>query len=332
MSKILIADDDRTSCKLLGGLLRKWGYEAEIVYNGDDALRRLLMPEAPRLAILDWMMPGLDGLEVIRKLRASRNQSYTFVLLLTSKEQKEDLLQGLEAGADDYLKKPVDAPELRARLRIGGRILELERRLVGALESAEYKATHDFLSGVYNRAAITELLNREASRCQRSGQKMTLMMVDVDHFKVINDTYGHPAGDEVIKELTRRISSTLRTYDAVGRLGGEEFLILTPNCGLNEAMVVAERLRQCVANKKMLIGELSIPVTVSVGVSAVTENQTDVKMGIETADLALYAAKKNGRNRVECYVPPEATPAVPLPEEMANVDLHEPRAAECQKS
>ncbi len=304
MSKILIADDDRISCKLLSSLLAKWGYEAEVVFNGDDALRELLKPEAPRLAILDWMMPGLDGIEVIRKLRASRNQSYTYALLLTSKEQKEDLLQGLDAGADDYLKKPFDAQELRARLRIGGRILELQRRLVSALESAEYKATHDFLSGVYNRAAITELLNREVSRCARSGQKMTVMMVDVDHFKSINDTYGHPAGDEVIKELTRRISSALRTYDAVGRLGGEEFLILTPNCDLNEAMGVAERLRQSVANEMMVVGELAIPVTVSVGVSAVEENLAGAKAGIETADLALYAAKKNGRNRVECYGPP----------------------------
>jgi two-component system cell cycle response regulator len=332
MSKVLIADDDRISCKLLSSLLTKWGYEADVVYNGDDALRQLLKPEAPRLAILDWMMPGLDGIEVIRKLRATHNESYVYALLLTSKEQKEDLLQGLDAGADDYLKKPFDAQELRARLRIGGRILELERRLVGALESAEYKATHDFLSGVYNRAAITELLTREASRCKRSGQKMTVMMVDVDHFKAINDTYGHPAGDEVIKELTRRIISVLRTYDAVGRLGGEEFLILTPNCALNEAMRVAERLRQCVANEKMAVGQLGIPVTVSVGVSAVAEDLADVKMGIETADLALYAAKKNGRNRVECYVSPGAAPADSLPDEKARVALGEARAAACQKS
>jgi len=332
MSKVLIADDDRISCKMLSSLLAKWGYEAEVVYKGDDALHKLLKPEAPRLAILDWMMPGLDGIEVIRKLRANRIESYTYVLLLTSKEQKEDLLRGLDAGADDYLKKPFDAQELRARLRIGGRILELERRLVGALESAEYKATHDFLSGVYNRAAITELLNREAARCKRSGQKMTVMMIDVDHFKVINDTYGHPAGDEVIKELTRRISSVLRTYDAVGRLGGEEFLILTPNCGLTEAMGVAERLRQCVANKEMVVGESAIPVTVSIGVSGVAENLAGVKAGIETADLALYAAKKNGRNRVECYVPPEAAPADSLPEEEAVAAPGEARAAACPKS
>jgi diguanylate cyclase (GGDEF)-like protein len=319
MSKILIADDDRISCKLLSSLLTKWGYEVDVAYNGDDALRELLKPEAPRLAILDWMMPGLDGIDVIRKLRANHNESYTYTLLLTSKEQKEDLLQGLDAGADDYLKKPFDAQELRARLRIGGRILELERRLVCALESAEYKATHDFLSGVYNRAAITELLSREASRCKRSGQKITVMMVDVDRFKTINDTYGHAAGDEVIKELTRRISSVLRTYDAVGRLGGEEFLVLTPNCALNEAMAVAERLRQCVENEKMVAGELSIPVTVSVGVSAVGEGPGDVKTAVENADSALYAAKKNGRNRVECYVPPEAASAVSLPEENPGV-------------
>src|SRR5208283_969987 len=304
MSKVLIADDDRTSCILLGGLLTKWGYQAEIVHNGDDALRELLKPEAPRLAILDWMMPGLDGIDVIRKLRANHNDAYTYTLLLTSKEQKEDLVQGLDAGADDYLRKPFDAQELRARLRIGGRILELERRLVSALESAEYKATHDFLSGIYNRAAITEMLTREASRSERCGHRVSVMMVDVDHFKSINDTYGHAAGDEVIKQLTARISSVLRTYDAVGRLGGEEFLIVTPNCSLGEALGVAERLRSGVASEKMIVGEVAIPVTVSVGVSALSVDIPDVNRVLETADSALYAAKKSGRNRVECYVPP----------------------------
>lgn len=311
MSKALIADDDRVWCKVLGSLLTKWGYQTETVFNGDDALRELMNPDGPQLAILDWMMPGLDGVEVIKRLRAAHRKSYTYVLLLTSREHSADLVEGLEAGADDYLRKPFDAQELRARLRIGGRILELERRLVTALEDAEYKATHDFLSGIYNRAAITGLLKREASRCKRSGEPMSVMMVDIDHFKSINDTYGHPAGDEVIKQVTVRISSVLRTYDAVGRFGGEEFLVLTPNCALNEALAVAERLRSCVADDKATVGELAIPVSVSVGVSAVREDILDVNVAVDTADLALYAAKKGGRNRVEYYVPESAPPTSP---------------------
>jgi diguanylate cyclase (GGDEF)-like protein len=317
MSRILIADDDRISCRLLSGLLAKWGYTTQIVFNGSDALSELQKPDAPQLAILDWMMPGLDGIEVIKKIRASHGNAYVYALLLTSKEEKENKVEGLEAGADDFLKKPFDAAELRARLRIGDRILDLERRLMSALESAEYKATHDFLSGIYNRAAITAMLDREAARCKRSKQEMSVLMVDVDRFKSINDTYGHPAGDEVIKQVTARISSILRTYDAVGRLGGEEFLILTPNCSTSEAMGVAERLRQSIAGEKMVCGALAIPVTVSVGVSAVNQDNPDAKRAIETADLALYAAKHNGRNRVECYVTPEPAAAAPLSQEHA---------------
>ncbi len=312
MSRILIADDDRISCKLLSSLLTKWGYATQIVNNGIDALAELQEPDAAQLTILDWMMPGLDGIQVIRKIRAIHGKPYVYALLLTSKEEKEDKVEGLEAGADDFLRKPFDAAELRARLRIGERILELERRLMSALESAEYKATHDFLSGIYNRAAITAMLEREVARCKRYKQAMSVMMVDVDHFKSVNDTYGHPAGDEVIKQLTVRISSVLRTYDAVGRLGGEEFLIVTPNCSAAEALAVAERLRQYVATEKMVVGEVAIPITVSVGVSAVNQDNPDVKRVIETADLALYAAKNKGRNRVECYVSsePEASPAL----------------------
>jgi len=242
MSRVLIADDDRISCKLLGSLLTKWGYQVEIVYNGVDAQRELLKPDAPRLAILDWMMPGLDGTQVIKAVRAIHREFYTYVLLLTSKGQKEDILEGLDAGADDYLKKPFDAQELRARLRVGSRILDLERRLVCALETAEYRATHDFLSGIYNRAAILELLKREASRCERASQQLSVLMVDVDHFKVINDTYGHLVGDQVIKQLALRMASALRPYDLVGRFGGEEFLVLVPNCALSAAMVVASCL------------------------------------------------------------------------------------------
>lgn len=303
MSRILIADDDRVSCKLLGGLLTKWGYEVDVVYNGVDAQFALLKPDAPQLAILDWVMPGLNGVEVIKELRAVHRESYTYILLLTSKGQKEDILEGLDAGADDYLKKPFDAQELRARLHAGSRVLDLERRLKCALETAEYRATHDFLSGVYNRVAIMELLSREASRCARAGEKMSVLMVDVDHFKTINDTYGHLAGDQVIKQLMVRMSLALRPYDSVGRFGGEEFLVLTPNCALSEAMGVAERLRLSIATDNIVTTESAIPVTVSVGVSTIQEGATDMNLALQAADQALYEAKHRGRNRVECHIP-----------------------------
>lgn len=181
--------------------------------------------------------------------------------------------------------------------------LDVERRLVRDLKEAEYRATHDFLTGIHNRAAIMDLLGREASRCKRTQQEMGVLIADIDHFKAINDTYGHAVGDEVIKELALRMASALRPYDSVGRLGGEEFLILVPSCASNEVVVVAERLRLRVATDKFVINQFDIPVTVSVGVSTIKGPVPDVNLALQTADSALYEAKNNGRNRVECCVP-----------------------------
>jgi diguanylate cyclase (GGDEF)-like protein len=185
--------------------------------------------------------------------------------------------------------------------------LDLERRLVCDLKEAEYRATHDFLSGIHNRAAIMGLLEREASRCQRTRRELGLLIADIDHFKTINDTYGHPVGDEVIKQLALRMASALRPYDSIGRFGGEEFLILVPNCTISDATVVAERLRLSVATNKLVIGQLVIPVTVSVGVSTIKGEALDVNLALRTADSALYEAKNKGRNRVECCDPSEHT-------------------------
>jgi diguanylate cyclase (GGDEF)-like protein len=329
MSRILIADDDPVVCRLLSGLLTKWGYEVEVTHNGVDARFELLRHDAPQLAILDWMMPGLDGTQVIRQLRASRRAQYTYVILLTARGQKEDLLEGLSAGADDFLKKPFDAQELRARLHVGRRVLDLERRLLSALETAEHRATHDFLSGIFNRVAIVELLVREASRCARDRQPMSVLMVDIDHFKSVNDTWGHFAGDQVIRQLAERMARFLRPYDSIGRFGGEEFLVLTPNCGPGEAMEVAERVRLGIAMDPMAAGPHSIQVTASIGVSTVTEAFPDVNLALRAADCAMYEAKRKGRNRSEYCVVPESS-CVPSPQgEDAAVNFPE---EECRSS
>jgi diguanylate cyclase (GGDEF)-like protein len=175
--------------------------------------------------------------------------------------------------------------------------------LVCDLEKAEYRATHDFLSGIHNRAAIMELLDREASRCARTRQEMGLLIADIDRFKAVNDTYGHLVGDQVIQQLARKMASALRPYDSVGRFGGEEFLILLPNCALSGAVAVAERLRRSVARDKLVIGQFAIPVTVSIGVSTLNAAAPDVNLALQRADSALYEAKNKGRNRIECSVP-----------------------------
>jgi diguanylate cyclase (GGDEF)-like protein len=181
--------------------------------------------------------------------------------------------------------------------------LDVERRLVSDLKETQYRATHDSLTGIHNRSGIMDLLMREASRCKRTHQQMGLLIVDIDHFKAVNDTYGHPVGDEVIKQLALKIAVALRPYDSVGRLGGEEFLVLLPSCALSEAAAVAERLRLSVGADKLVIGQLAIPVTVSVGVTTLEGPAADVDVALQTADSALYEAKNKGRNRIELCDP-----------------------------
>jgi diguanylate cyclase (GGDEF)-like protein len=301
MHKVLIADDDATSRLLLGTLLAKWGYEAEVVGDGVEAWLALRKGDAPKLVIIDWMMPGLDGLDVVRELRAGNPGSYTYILMLTSKGRQEDIVAAMDAGVDDYLKKPFGAQELRARLRAGDRILNLEQKLVCALETSEFRATHDFLTGLHNRGAILDLLKRELFRREREQSALGICIVDVDHFKSINDIYGHLAGDEALKRLAVCMTTAVRPYDSVGRYGGEEFLIIAPNCDLEETAKLAERIRQVVAAAEVEIDDRSITITVSLGASAVSQGKgiATAKALLQAADAALYRAKNTGRNRVE---------------------------------
>jgi diguanylate cyclase (GGDEF)-like protein len=301
MYKVLVADDDAVERALLRNFLKKWGYEAELVGDGLEAWIALRKDDAAKLVILDWMMPGLDGLDVVRELRAGNPTSYTYILMLTSRGRQEDIVAAMDAGVDDYLKKPFDAQELRARLRAGDRILSLEQKLMCALETSEFRATHDFLTGLHNRGAILDLLKRELSRREREQSALGVCIVDVDHFKSINDTYGHLAGDEALKRLAVCMTTTVRPYDSVGRYGGEEFLVIAPNCNLGQAARLAERIRQVVSAAEVQIDGRSITITVSLGVSAVSRDTGMVTVSalLQAADAALYRAKEKGRNRVE---------------------------------
>ncbi|HLJ30483.1 MAG TPA: diguanylate cyclase [Candidatus Angelobacter sp.] len=295
VTKILIAEDGAVSRRLLRRLLDDWGYQVTEVKDGMAALSELQSEDAPSLAILDWMMPGLNGPEVVQRLRNAKPDSYTYVLLLTGKTHKSDILLGLNSGADDYLTKPFDPQELQARLRVGERIIDLQKRLVCALSAAEFRASHDALTGLYNRGTIMSLLEREAARCEREGVALGAILADVDHFKAINDTYGHNTGDEVLHEIAARMRSSLRSYDFLGRYGGEEFLIIAPGCEAKDTLEIAERLRQSVANHPLRIVDVNIKVTVSLGAS-IASPQENVSALLKRADLALYSAKEDGRN------------------------------------
>jgi two-component system cell cycle response regulator len=298
--KILIADDSIVSRHLLEATLRKWGYEVMVACDGAEALQVLEREDAPALIILDWMMPGMTGLEVCQRIRQRGSEPYTYILLLTSKSQKEDLIEGMDAGADDYITKPFDQSELQVRLRAGTRLVDLQAQLLSAREALREQATRDSLTRLWNRSSILEALTRELARAEREASPLGVVIVDLDHFKQINDNHGHPAGDVVLRESARRMQSGVRQYDSVGRYGGEEFLILLPNCGEAESFSQAERLRKQLSQNEIRIDDLSIRVTASFGVAAAIPGEPWTSEGlIRRADEALYVAKKSGRNRVE---------------------------------
>jgi diguanylate cyclase (GGDEF)-like protein len=298
----LIAEDDPIFRRILTSWFKKWDYSVTAVDNGLDAWKALQQPDAPQLAILDWMMPGMDGIELCRRIRSAGQNPYRYVLLLTAKDDKHDVVAGLEAGADDYLTKPFDVDELRARIRAGKRILDLQAALIQAHDALKFEAAHDPLTTVWNRGAIMGFLIGELERSRRSNGSLGVIMADIDHFKKINDTYGHLVGDAVLKEASRRLNTTLRSYDSVGRYGGEEFLIIVPGCDPLNLMVAAERLRHCIADRPMETSAGPVPVTLSLGAVAAQTNEResiDAEALLRAADEALYAAKANGRNRVE---------------------------------
>jgi two-component system, cell cycle response regulator len=321
---VLIAEDDPIFRRVLQSWLEKWNYEVTVLENGLDAWNALQQENSPQMAILDWMMPGLDGIEVCRRIRSNQQGPYKYLLLLTAKESKEDVVAGLEAGADDYLTKPFDANELRARVRAGKRILELQGALVKAHRDLQFEAAHDNLTSLWNRGAIMDLLQRETQRTVRIGEPLGVIMADLDHFKQINDSYGHQIGDVVLREVARRLLQSVRNYDYVGRYGGEEFLIVLTACVPSDLIVTAERMRIYVSEKPVDTEAGPIPVTISIGLAAQHVAGPEPPRGeelVRAADSALYIAKARGRNCVERA--PENIAAGPVPAGAQEVAVRE---------
>ena len=297
--KILIAEDDPVSLHLLKNLLVKWDYDVTAATDGTEALRILESGDTPRLAILDWMMPGLDGGQVCKQIRVRSDKPYIYILLLTSRREKTDLLQGLAFGADDYLTKPFDAQELRARLHVGERILNLEDEL-------RFRATHDMLTGIPSRGVALDAMSREHARQLREKGSFGVILADLDHFKNINDTYGHMCGDAVLKEAARRIIDCSRTYDTVGRYGGEEFLAVVVSADESITLALAERMRLAIESRPFATDSGELNITASFGIAASTDaSPCDVNVLLQLAEEALYRAKRHGRNRSEGTGSPE---------------------------
>jgi two-component system, cell cycle response regulator len=298
--RILVADDDGIMRRALTKMLQSLGYEVLLAQDGNHAWQLLQKPDAPYLVILDWMMPGMDGVAVCSKLRTLEKDISPYVILLTAMDNKTDLVKGFNAGADDYVAKPFYPDELFVRIRAGERIINLQMESLAARDALRKQATYDFLTGLRNRAAILNELQRECEKSPRLNIPVSVVMVDVDHFKQVNDTYGHPAGDKVLAEVAKRMASAVRTYEAIGRYGGEEFVIVLTGCDLDGAGIMAERVRCSVAARECDVRGTKIPVSVSLGVSSSSQIvQATPKILTEMADSALYRAKQAGRNRVE---------------------------------
>jgi len=318
--KVLIAEDDAISRRMLEAFLVKWGYEVMVATEGGAAWEVLQGKDAPRLAVLDWMMPGRDGIDICRSIRQHKGRPYTYFILLTARGNKDDIVTGLEAGADDYVTKPFDPFELRARLRAGRRIVELQEQLLQAREALRDQASRDPLTDLYNHGSILAILRKELARASRTKGHFAIAMADVDRFKTINDTYGHQAGDVVLREAARRLRGALRTYDSLGRYGGDEFLAVVPGCNPPAAARFAESFRARIDRKAIETAEGLIPVSLSLGVASL-ESHKQVAAGalVRIADAALYRAKIAGRNCVAVATPEdiekELSKAVPEAEQ-----------------
>lgn len=296
--KILIADDDPISRHMLERLLVQWSYDVTSAADGDEARWMLQKEDCPRLAILDWMMPGMDGVELCREVRKQMPEPYTYILLLTAKTEKDDLIEGLQAGADDYLSKPFDPDELRVRLRAGRRILELQEHLIAARDAARFPATHDTLTGLWNREAILAMLRRELAHPDASTRAVSVTLVDIDYFKSVNATYGHLAGDLILREVARRTRSLVRVLDSVGRYAGAEFLIVAPDCDAEEALEQARQVCASISETAVDILGGSVRVSASVGV-ATSSGDLEAGMLVRAAEESVRRAKSLGRSRAE---------------------------------
>lgn len=297
--KILVADDSEMTRMILQGRLTQWGYEIISARDGYEAWNILQKKGRPRIILLDWMMPNMNGIELCKKIRQHIKEPYIYIILLTAKKGKQDLIEAMDAGADDFISKPFDPHILKVRLRAGKRITNLQNELIAAREKLRIQATHDSLTQLFNRSEVMNMMARELSRSRRDSSSIGVLMIDIDFFKSINDTHGHLVGDEVLIKLAEQMRQCTRRYDTIGRYGGEEFIIVLPQCGESEVHCVAERLRTTVCNNDYETQEGPVHVSISLGATWVTpsEQKCDAVDLIKIADQALYAAKHQGRNK-----------------------------------
>lgn len=292
-TRILLADDDPALQRLLRRWLENAGYVLEIADDGQQAMR-MIQDDPPQLLITDWQMPAYDGLALCRWLRQQDLSNYVYTIFLTSRTSSEDMIIALEAGADDFMKKPVEKGELLARVRAGTRVLELESRL-------NFLARTDALTGLLTRRTFLEFMEREWGRAHRHLFPLSCVMIDIDFFKRINDTHGHRAGDQTLRGIARILRQNCRTSDIIGRYGGEEFCVLLPETNEEDAVLWADRVRKLIAASPTLVDDADVPITASFGVAQRLVDTNCPEKLVDLADQALLVAKRSGRDRVVGY-------------------------------
>lgn len=312
--QILVVEDSPVYRRLLTSHLQEWGFPFIVAKDGSEAWAILQRTDCPKLVLMDWVLPDIDGVELCRRIRSvDSGSSYSYVILLTGKDDKKAMLEAMQAGADEYLAKPFDQLELKARLLVGKRIVSFHEQFLSTRESTRYASTHDRLTGMMNRGETLNFLDRELARTKRSKKPLAVILADIDHFKKVNDSLGHLYGDEAMKEVARRLRSKLRVYDGVGRYGDEEFLMILADCDLMTALIRADDLRACVSGKPIISSGAPRNITLSMGVGVSTDHPAgDIDSLLSQASRGLHAAKQKGRNRVEHLdnMPPHIKPTL----------------------
>jgi two-component system cell cycle response regulator len=300
--KVLIVDDSAIYRKLLEQALSLGSCSVLVAKSGQEAVE-ILDREHPSLVITDCVMPDLTGIELCQRIRANHELGYTYVILLTSNAEKENVVKGLSAGADDYLTKPFDPDELLARVRVGLRLIDLHRQIEGKNRLLEELALTDPLTGLPNRRAVVSWGSRQLSGAARHGFPFWVVLIDLDHFKDVNDTYGHEAGDAVLRRFSEILKANTRYSDISGRIGGEEFLQVLTHTNEEGVRIVVERIRHQFAEEKFSFGGPAVTVTASLGVAGFSGKAApEFSELVSRADAALYRAKHLGRNRIEIGV------------------------------
>jgi diguanylate cyclase (GGDEF)-like protein len=306
--KVLVAEDNVVIRNLLEGLLGKWGHEVIVARNGEEAWCHLQREDGPRLAIVDWMMPGTDGLEVCRRVRAQKRSSYVYIILLSARSESDDIVEAFETGADDYMTKPFHASELRARTRSAVRILELQ-------EALARQAYHDTLTGLPNRRLLADRLEQALHQASRHSELVGCFFIDLDRFKTVNDCLGHAVGDDLLQQVASRLKSCVRECDTLARVGGDEFVLVACNLkGAEEAPLIATRLAASL-EPPFEVGEHPLRITASIGVVIYPYDGNDMRTLQQRADRAMYESKRRGQGGYHLFASGIACPkpATPRP-------------------